>query len=181
LAQLTTSPVIGILTDNNNNKSFDRQTCLSLAVGGKMAEEPIANATVVAVLATGEDRTALASILAHSGWTLWFARDLPEARTLLRKTLPTVVITDRWLADGHSWKDLLELIEEPTNPPALIVSDRLADEALWAEVLNLGAYDLLTKPFDAKEVLHVVNAAQRRYENTKQFGMGAGGNRTDLY
>jgi DNA-binding response OmpR family regulator len=35
----------------------------------------------------------------------------------------------------------------------------LADEALWAEVLNLGGYDVLTKPFDPKEVHHAVSMA----------------------
>jgi DNA-binding response OmpR family regulator len=40
----------------------------------------------------------------------------------------------------------------------------LADERLWAEVLNLGAYDLLAKPFDVREVLHAVTTACRRRE-----------------
>jgi len=39
------------------------------------------------------------------------------------------------------------------------VADRLADDALWAGVLNLGGYDVLAKPFNAKEVLHAVTAA----------------------
>jgi DNA-binding response OmpR family regulator len=50
-------------------------------------------------------------------------------------------------------------------PPPLIVSDRLADEQLWAEVLSLGGYDLLMKPFDAKEVHHAVSTACRRAEH----------------
>jgi Protein of unknown function (DUF2934) len=51
------------------------------------------------------------------------------------------------------------------NPPPLIVADCLADERLWAEVLNLGGYDLLAKPFDANGVLQVVSAACRRWED----------------
>jgi len=34
----------------------------------------------------------------------------------------------------------------------LIVTSRLADECLWAEALNIGAYDVLAKPFDRNEV-----------------------------
>ncbi len=30
----------------------------------------------------------------------------------------------------------------------LIVTDRLANEALWSEVLNLGGYDVVAKPFE---------------------------------
>jgi CheY-like chemotaxis protein len=40
----------------------------------------------------------------------------------------------------------------PPDPPMLIVTSRLADDYLWAEALNLGAYDVLAKPFDASEV-----------------------------
>jgi DNA-binding NtrC family response regulator len=147
-----------------------------------MAEKPIANATVIAVFATGEDRTALASIFDHSDWILRFTRDFQETCTVLPKTSAVVVISDQWLADGHSWKDLLELLEKAANPPPLIVADRQADEALWAEVLNLGAYDLLAKPFDAKEVLHVATSARRRFEDTRELGVGAAGvHHTDLY
>ena len=48
----------------------------------------------------------------------------------------------------------------------LIVTDRLADERLWAEVLNLGGYDLLLKPFDPEEVLRVVNSAWTSWKLT---------------
>ena len=44
-------------------------------------------------------------------------------------------------------------------PPQLIVADRLADDALWAEVLNLGGYDLLMTPFEPEEVWRVVSMA----------------------
>jgi len=36
------------------------------------------------------------------------------------------------------------------------VTSRLADERLWAEALNLGAYDVLAKPFDSTEAMRVV-------------------------
>src|ERR1019366_5350356 len=36
---------------------------------------------------------------------------------------------------------------------------RLADERLWAEVLNLGWYDVLATPFDADEVYRVMSYA----------------------
>jgi len=44
-----------------------------------------------------------------------------------------------------------------TRPPLLIVTSRLADERLWAEVLNLGAHDVLAKPFNAEEVVRVLD------------------------
>jgi DNA-binding response OmpR family regulator len=82
-----------------------------------------------------------------------------------------VVISGARLPDGHSWNDLLNEMRTMECPPPLIVTDRLADERLWAEVLNLGAYDLLTIPFDAKEVLHAVSTACRRTENVHEMAM----------
>ena len=41
----------------------------------------------------------------------------------------------------------------------LIVASRLADEGLWAEAMNLGAYDVLAKPFERKELVRSVSLA----------------------
>jgi DNA-binding response OmpR family regulator len=56
----------------------------------------------------------------------------------------------------------MDLQAESEAPPPLIVSSCVADDRLWAEVLNLGGYDLLTKPFLAAEVSRVVRMAARR-------------------
>jgi hypothetical protein len=40
--------------------------------------------------------------------------------------------------------------------PQIIVTSRLADHHLWADVLSLGGYDVLMTPFDAGEVSRVV-------------------------
>ena len=57
---------------------------------------------------------------------------------------------------GGTWRDVLRHINECLDPPVLIVTSRLANEYLWAEVLNLGGYDVLAKPFDKQEVLWVL-------------------------
>jgi DNA-binding response OmpR family regulator len=97
-----------------------------------------------------------------------FVHAFRETLTAL-SPLPGVVISEGRLSDGHCWKDLLLKLQKMEDPPPLIVADRLADERLWAEVLNLGGYDLLVIPFDAKEVLHVVNTACRRCENEQSI------------
>ena len=58
----------------------------------------------------------------------------------------------------------LELRTLP-DPPFLIVASRLADERLWAEALNLGAYDVLAKPFDSTEVTRIVGMAWLRWKD----------------
>ena len=53
-----------------------------------------------------------------------------------------------------SWRDVLEMQDaQPSLAP--IVVCRHTNEALWADVLNLGGFDLLEKPFVAEEVERV--------------------------
>jgi len=60
-------------------------------------------------------------------------------------------------------RDVLEQVTILPDPPSFIVTSRLADERLWAEALNLGAYDVLAKPFDSTEAMRVVGAAWRAW------------------
>jgi DNA-binding response OmpR family regulator len=129
-----------------------------------VAEKPIANRTILAVFPVGEDRTTLMNIFGRSKWKLLFTCTLRETQAALNVP-PGVVISGVRLSDGHGWNDLLREMQTMDCPPPLIVSDRLADERLWAEVLSLGGYDLLVKPFDAKEVHHAVSTACRRTEH----------------
>jgi len=132
----------------------------------KVPEKPIANQTILALLPAGEDRKLLSAIFIRTPWQMKFTHTLEEAQRALGLS-PGVVISDSCLPGGHSWKDLLYVMQNMEDPPPLIVADHLADERLWAEVLNLGGYDLLAKPFDGKEVLHAVTTACRHSENKR--------------
>jgi len=70
----------------------------------------------------------------------------------------SIVVCERDLPDG-TWRDILENLDASPERPYLIVTSRLADDLLWAEVLNLGGYDVLAKPFNAKETRHVLETA----------------------
>jgi len=127
-----------------------------------VAEKPIANPAILAVLSAREDRTVLAGVFAHSNWELQFAHALPQTPTALSKSPVGVVLSEACLSDGHWRKELLNELQKMEDPPPLIVADRPAGERLWAEVRNPGAYDFLAKPYDAREVLHAVTTACRR-------------------
>ena len=94
------------------------------------------------------------------------ARTCREAFALLNTERVAVIICERSLPDGE-WKDLLDKLAPLSVPPCLIVTSRAADEWLWAEVLNLGGYDVLAKPFDAEEVSRVVTLASRSWERVR--------------
>lgn len=76
----------------------------------------------------------------------------------LSSSHPCVVICERDLGDCD-WKHIVEVTASLPDPPPVIVTSRLADERLWAEVLNFGGFDVLAKPLDAHEVRRVVSFA----------------------
>ena len=91
------------------------------------------------------------------------ASDCREALALLRGQSIPVLLCERDHADG-SWEDLLSATAKLPAPPNTIVFSRLADESLWAEVLNMGGFDVLITPFEPEEVLRVTFAAWSRWE-----------------
>jgi DNA-binding NtrC family response regulator len=109
---------------------------------------------VLVVCATEEAGESLTAILRKGRWSVRPAQSAGEALDhLSRRNIP-VVICESSLPDGD-WKDLLD------KAPRVIVTARHANDALWAEVLNLGGYDVLAQPFDEVEVSRVVTSAGR--------------------
>ena len=108
--------------------------------------------TVLALITFPGDRQALKNIISHSNWDLRLAASLQEAKTALRDRAVGVLISDRRLSTGECWTDLLSTLETLVIPPSLIVADACADAHVWAEVFNLGGYDLIFKPFESAEV-----------------------------
>jgi DNA-binding NtrC family response regulator len=129
--------------------------------------EPDRIVTVLAVSPLDGDHSGLAEVFCHSKWRIHKARSCREAIAFLNGNRIPVVICERELPDGD-WKDLLEKMSGLSDPPLLIVTSRLADESLWAEVLNLGGYDVLPKPFDRVEVVRVVSVAWLHWKNMRQ-------------
>jgi DNA-binding response OmpR family regulator len=127
---------------------------------------------VLSVSPIADDHTSLSSIFerserilcSDSKWTLRPCATVESAIGALCHERIPLVVTERDLAPG-SWRDILENTLLRPDPPFLIVTSRLADERLWAEVLNLGAYDVLAKPFDASEVMRALASAWRHWTN----------------
>jgi DNA-binding response OmpR family regulator len=88
--------------------------------------------------------------------------NLAQARKVLRKKSLALILCERDLLDGN-WRELLL----DTTSPLLIVTSRLADECLWSEVLYLGGFDVLAKPFDEIEVMRVLEYALQRACRTR--------------
>jgi DNA-binding response OmpR family regulator len=131
------------------------------------AEEfiPSPERTVVALAVSPlpTDRARLREILSQANWKLHEASDCCGALALLRGQRVPVLLCERDHADGN-WEDLLKATSRLPAPPNLVVFSRLADESLWAKVLNLGGFDVLMTPFEPEEVLRVTFAAWSRWE-----------------
>jgi DNA-binding NtrC family response regulator len=112
----------------------------------------------------GSRRYVLHSMLRSPQWEIREASHWGEAARILDERHAGVVICDTEVPDG-GWQALLLSLQDRANPPRLIVSARLADERLWAEVLNLGGYDVLVEPFDRTEVLRVAQMAWMSWQH----------------
>jgi DNA-binding NtrC family response regulator len=132
----------------------------------KNAEGSEQRVTVLSVGPVEEDHQALSAILADSRWplcpgsewTMETADSVPAALSILDKKSVPLVLCESDLG-AASWRDVWEQCVNLPDPPSLIVASRLADEHLWAEALNLGAYDVLAKPFDPTEVVRTLSQA----------------------
>ena len=111
---------------------------------------------VLSVSPAADDHAFLNNVLEPSSWELYRAGNCQDAIERLRANPVSVVFCESVLEDG-TWKDILCEIQETANAPVLVVTSRLADAFLWSEVLNLGGYDVLAKPFSQREVHHVID------------------------
>ena len=135
----------------------------------KNLPEAIRSDQTVAVLAVSpfdEDHSTLKGIFRQTRWAIHGVRAFEEARDFLRHELPAVVVCERFLPDG-SWHDLFRLTSALNEPPQLIVTAGDADDSLWAEVLNLGGYDVLAKPFERSEVTRIISLAWLHWKESR--------------
>ena len=127
--------------------------------------------TILSVTPYEEDQFWLQIIISHSKWKLYRADRLESALAVLHEHEVGVVLSENDLPP-HSWIDILDVIHHVQDAPSLIVTSRLADERLWAEALNLGAYDVLAKPFNRDEVLRTVSLAWLNWHHKREIATG---------
>jgi CheY-like chemotaxis protein len=131
--------------------------------------ESAARSNLVTVLAVGpaeDDCAKLARLLQDAGpilgsrsiWTLTAAATPQAALDLLRHNEAAIAVCECDRSPG-AWRELLRQFAQLAHPPCLIVTSRLADDYLWAEALNLGAFDVLSTPFRREEVIRAFTSA----------------------
>jgi DNA-binding response OmpR family regulator len=129
-------------------------------------------------LVVEEDRLLSISPVPEDHVCLERMLDLPSSSLLKSDTASTVysllvghnvsvIICERDVLPG-SWVEVLIQAARLPHPPLLVVTSALADERLWAEALNVGAWDVLPKPLIAAEVVRVVSVARERWHDQRK-------------
>ncbi len=111
-----------------------------------------------------KDRLLIHEIFRKPGWRLFEAQDRKRAMYCLERNPVQVVIAEADVPKWN-WHHVLNDLRQMAQPPQLIVTSRHADDYLWAEALNIGAYDVLPQPFQRDEVERVVTSARRHFES----------------
>jgi DNA-binding NtrC family response regulator len=136
---------------------------------------PTENISVVSISGSAKDHTSLRQILNQTDasgiaairWTVRSSPTVESGLSLVKTERVPLVIADSDLEAG-SWKRVLSALNDMRGKPLLIVTSRVADESLWSEVLNHGGWDLLSKPFQADEVIHVLSHAWLHWKHNRK-------------
>ncbi len=122
---------------------------------------------VLFLSASPQDHESLGAALEGSRWRLESARTFSEARRALQRQSIGVLITERLLPDGLSWKDLAGELAGVLYVPIVVVAPRAAAERLSEEVLAGGGFDVLGRPSSRAELLRMLSAAWRFGEDRR--------------
>ncbi len=121
-----------------------------------------ARVPVLVVSPYPDDHVQLGQFLEREHWEMCHVSTCEEALGLLQRVPVSIVVAESDAA-GVNWRRLLPATQRVPFPqkPALVVASSKADDRLWSEVLNLGGYNVLAKPFDAAEVRWVLENARQ--------------------
>ena len=111
---------------------------------------------VLVVASESSDFVAVYAHLQPVGITVRRADDLLDAILHQAASPASVILCD---ADCLDWKEAVNLFQRLKTPGAVVLLTRLADERLWVETLDAGAFDLLEKPYRPENLRWVVSTA----------------------
>src|SRR5215211_2597566 len=91
------------------------------------------------------------SALAYQSMSVMSVHSYREAMCALVKKHIVAILCDETLPDG-SWKDIVGQIAMIQEPPLLLLLVSLSNRMLWAEAIDFGVYDVISKPLDPTEI-----------------------------
>src|SRR5262249_35259883 len=129
---------------------------------------------ILSISSAPRDHADLRRAVRDSKWRIATANSCEEGIAYLSRSPAFIIFCEYALPDG-TWKRMLDHPTRLPEPTPMIVTSRLADDHLWAEVLNLGGFDVLAKPYNEREVRHVLESAWVQRVNPVRTVQMAGG------
>ena len=86
---------------------------------------------------------------------------LDDAEARLKSTKSHTLLADVSFNTG-GWEEALRMAARLPLRTAVVLVSRLADERLWIDALERGAYDLILEPFHAEELRCILESAHFR-------------------
>ncbi len=114
--------------------------------------------TILFISTETGDADLIGRILSSVGVRVDHVSTLQEARRRLARESYSALLTASEVPDG-SWTDVVDAVQHCGAAVPIVVTHPAADDSFWAEVLNLGCYDLLVQPFDCHEVQRIMALA----------------------
>jgi DNA-binding NtrC family response regulator len=102
---------------------------------------------------------SLAFVVEQQGVSTQHAPTCREALAVLRsEALPHMIFADTTLEDG-GWEDVVVLARQALVPVNVIVVSKTGDVALYLESIDRGAFDFVTPPFEARDMVQIIRSA----------------------
>jgi DNA-binding response OmpR family regulator len=122
---------------------------------------------IIVISSAEQPHRVVEVLLGGRGWFVHSSFTRQAAERQIQELQPAVLLCADKLPDGD-WTEMLHAAAALPLPPRVIVFSRLAAEALWTDVLDLGAFDLIGFPFDTQELLRVAEFALACWQREKE-------------
>ena len=115
-----------------------------------------------------EHRRALNEILRKEGYETVCTSRVSESQEALQTQNVSLVFCDRRLSDGN-YRDVLAAVQSSRRHARMVVTSRLADWDEYLDALHHGAFDLISSPCQATDVLWAIVQARREDQDRAAF------------
>lgn len=131
--------------------------------------KPGTGGRVLAIMPKDRNAEVLSEIASGCSWALDFQTSYDSALDMVKREPPPVILYDRDLALPATWKARIQNLARSAPDSCVILLSSEKDDQLWQYVIQLGGFDVLTKPFQRERVLRAIEFALRN--NTLSNGV----------
>ena len=100
----------------------------------------------------------------YFNWRMRQFQTCRQVLAFLRQNPIPLIISWSEMPDGN-WRDLLRQLMLLTRPPLLAVSYQPTGRYFWSEVISLGGYDVLVKPFGVPDIFRMLSLAWETWKD----------------